>query len=106
VFVVDALHEQQGAAVVSRSIVDTVRNYMAIVREHFPVKRVIPYGSYARGAERPDSDIDVAIVLSRPPTDHLEGRYPDTYGDLPTAASISDIRQQCERMYTWLLQLL
>ncbi|MBN1575069.1 MAG: HEPN domain-containing protein [Chitinispirillaceae bacterium] len=37
---------------------------------------------------------------------NIEGRYPDSYEDLPSASSVDQIRQQCDRMYKWLLQQL
>jgi predicted nucleotidyltransferase len=34
--------------------------------EHLPVERVVLYGSKARGDDRPDSDIDLLILTTRP----------------------------------------
>lgn len=42
-----------------------VKQYAAVVKEHFPVKKIILYGSHARGNARRDSDTDVAIVIPR-----------------------------------------
>lgn len=57
---------------VAQSAVEAVKAFSRIIRERFPVKRVILYGSFARGTQRPDSDIDVAVVLSTPPEDFLK----------------------------------
>ncbi len=57
---------------VAESIIETVRAYTDIIRNRFPVKRVILYGSFARGTQHPGSDIDVAVVLKEPPDDILD----------------------------------
>lgn len=57
---------------VSQSVIETVRSYAEVVRHHFPVKRIILFGSFARGSQHPDSDIDVAVILQKPPLDFLE----------------------------------
>jgi predicted nucleotidyltransferase len=57
---------------VADAIIDAVREYADVVRNRFPVKRVILYGSFARGTQRPGSDIVVAIILTEPPADILE----------------------------------
>jgi predicted nucleotidyltransferase len=56
-----------------QSAVATVGKYAEIVRNHFPVVKVILFGSYARGDQRVNSDIDVAVVLER-----LEGDFLDS----------------------------
>ncbi len=42
-----------------------VKQYAAAVRQNFPVKKVILYGSHASGKASGDSDIDVAIVVGK-----------------------------------------
>ena len=42
-----------------------VKQYAAAVRQNFPVKKVILYGSHVSGKASGDSDIDVAIVVRK-----------------------------------------
>ncbi|HHY97395.1 MAG TPA: HEPN domain-containing protein [Firmicutes bacterium] len=42
-----------------------VKKYSRLLSRRFPAKMVILYGSYAKGTARPDSDIDVAIVVDK-----------------------------------------
>ena len=51
-------------------VVEKVRRYAEIVRNDMQVKMIILYGSYARGTESSNSDIDVAVVV-----DHIENDY-------------------------------
>ena len=46
-----------------RIIIDTVKKYLNFLRENgLPVTGGVLYGSYARGEETPDSDIDVLVL--------------------------------------------
>jgi uncharacterized protein len=58
--------------VVTKSVIETVREYARAVSSRYPVRRVVLYGSYARGTPKPDSDIDVAIVMRKTPDDVLQ----------------------------------
>ena len=49
-----------------------VKRYSDLVRQHFDVRKIILYGSYARGAARMHSDIDVAVVLGSVEEDFLK----------------------------------
>lgn len=37
---------------------------------------------------------------------NVEGRYPDSYEELPSAESVDNIRKESERVYKWLLEQL
>lgn len=50
------------ATVDRAAVLDTV----ATLASHFPVERVVLYGSKARGDDDADSDIDLLILTSRP----------------------------------------
>jgi predicted nucleotidyltransferase len=57
---------------VAPSIIESVKSYADLIRNRFPVKRVILYGSFARSTQRLDNDIDVAVILKSPPVDFLD----------------------------------
>jgi len=48
----------------------TVKQFNQCVSRQLPVKKVLLYGSYAKGSARVDSDIDVAVFLDCP--DHSQ----------------------------------
>lgn len=41
------------------------KNFLRTVNEHYPVEAAYLFGSYAKGTNHPDSDIDLAIVFSK-----------------------------------------
>jgi predicted nucleotidyltransferase len=45
------------------AIIDIVNNYIQLIRKEYKVEAVYLFGSYAKGTNTDDSDIDVAIVL-------------------------------------------
>lgn len=52
--------------------VESVKKYADRVRSKFNVKKIILFGSHARGTARADSDIDVAVVFERIDEDFLD----------------------------------
>ena len=48
---------------VNDDIIDIVKKYIAEISKKFEIKSVYLFGSYAKGTNNQDSDIDVAIVL-------------------------------------------
>ncbi len=44
-------------------IIDIVNKYIEIISKKFNIKEVYIFGSYARGTNSEDSDIDIAIIL-------------------------------------------
>ena len=48
----------------NREIINKLVNYKLLVSKYFDVDQVVLYGSYAKGNEREDSDIDVAIIVN------------------------------------------
>lgn len=44
---------------INKEIVD---KYIAVVKENYDVVAIILFGSYAKGTEHKDSDIDIAVI--------------------------------------------
>ena len=57
------------------AVVNIVKRYADVVRRHFPVTRVVLYGSYATDNQRPYSDIDVAVVVEKLEKDILASEF-------------------------------
>jgi predicted nucleotidyltransferase len=53
-----------------REAIKKAKAYMILLKDHFPLENVYLFGSYAKGTNREDSDIDVAIVVN-----HIDGDY-------------------------------
>ena len=43
---------------------DKILKYYGLIKKEFPVEKIFIFGSYARGAEKEFSDIDVGVVLN------------------------------------------
>ncbi len=56
----------------TRQAIDIVKRYAEVVRLHCPVRKVVLYGSYARGTAHEYSDIDVAVLVPRIEGDLLD----------------------------------
>ena len=52
-----------------REVIKKLRQYKLLVSSHFDVDKVVLFGSYAKGTQRADSDIDVAVVVNSINTD-------------------------------------
>ncbi len=48
----------------NREIINKLLDYKLLVSKHFDVDKLVLFGSYAKGTQRPDSDIDVAIIVN------------------------------------------
>lgn len=49
----------------SAKINKIIKDYVDIVRKDFPIKKVILYGSHAKGMAKRGSDIDIAIISEK-----------------------------------------
>ena len=48
-----------------RTIIKSIKKFAELVSREFAVKKIILYGSYAKGTPNENSDIDVAVILDR-----------------------------------------
>ena len=48
-----------------RQAIDIVRQYKQAILPSYKGAKVFLYGSYSKGEQRPESDIDVAVVIPR-----------------------------------------
>lgn len=55
-----------------KEVIDKVRAYKLLLNDHFQLEKVYLFGSYAKGTNRKDSDIDVAVVVNRVEGDYFE----------------------------------
>lgn len=55
-----------------REVIAAVRQYKELVLDHFDSATVYLYGSYSKGKARPNSDIDVAVVVPEVKDDFLK----------------------------------
>jgi uncharacterized protein len=55
-----------------KAAIESVKKYADQVRRDFNIKKVILFGSYAKGTARENSDIDVAVVFERIDGDYLD----------------------------------
>jgi predicted nucleotidyltransferase len=47
----------------AKAVMDTVEKYVADVKNVYPIDKVYLYGSYARGTQSWDSDVDLCFFL-------------------------------------------
>lgn len=48
----------------NREVINKLINYKLLVSKHFDLDKVVLFGSYAKGTQKVDSDIDVAIIVN------------------------------------------
>ncbi len=58
--------------ITNEEIADIVEKYISIVKENYNVVAIILFGSYAKGTEHKDSDIDIAIITDDIKTDKFD----------------------------------
>lgn len=48
--------------IVDKEIMEIVNKYVEVILAHYKVKAIILFGSYVKGTNHADSDIDIAII--------------------------------------------
>ena len=49
---------------IDRRIIESINKYIEKISEYYKIDAIILFGSYAKGTENADSDIDIAIISS------------------------------------------
>jgi len=82
----------------NEEITEIIRRELPYLTEHFGVKRIGLFGSFARGVPRSDSDVDILVEFDRPIglkfmdfAEHLE-HVLDRKVDILTPAGLQSIR--------------
>ncbi len=50
--------------VISREIMESIKKYIERISQYYKIEAIILFGSYAKGTENEDSDIDIAVISS------------------------------------------
>jgi uncharacterized protein len=50
---------------VNQSVIETAKKYIQQIPSSMDLKKAYLFGSYAKGVERDDSDIDIAVVIGK-----------------------------------------
>ena len=49
---------------IDRKIMESIKKYIEKISQYYKIEAIILFGSYAKGTENEDSDIDIAIISS------------------------------------------
>ncbi len=50
--------------VISKEIMQSIEKYIEKISQYYKIEAIILFGSYAKGTENVDSDIDIAVISS------------------------------------------
>lgn len=53
------------------TVIKEAKKYAKLIACYYSVKEVVLFGSYARGTQKPESDIDIAVVFKKTPDNVL-----------------------------------
>lgn len=68
---------EEPAQPIDAHVLDAARDFVRRISSRYPVHRCILFGSRARGTHRPESDVDIAVLLKGP-----RGRFLSTKVDM------------------------
>ncbi len=54
-----------------REVIDKLSRYKILLSKHFDIDKIVLFGSYAKGNQKDDSDIDVAIIVNSVDEDYF-----------------------------------
>lgn len=57
---------------INKDIVDSINKFIEEIKKQYNVKAIILFGSYAKGMENEDSDIDIAVITDDIKTDKFD----------------------------------
>ena len=49
---------------IDRKIMESIKKYIEKISKYYKIEAIILFGSYAKGTENDDSDIDIAIITN------------------------------------------
>ena len=80
-----------------------VEEYAKIVTKNMIVNKIILYGSYARGEQTSESDVDIALILKNENPDDLHDKMVDIVVDyeLDLAVTLSVVPIEMEQYLEW-----
>jgi predicted nucleotidyltransferase len=67
-----ARNELDAMEVEGRALLPGLKAFVDEASKRYPVKAALLFGSRARGDHRPDSDVDVALILADPKTSYMD----------------------------------
>ena len=57
---------------INKEILNSINAFIKEIKKHYNIKTIILFGSYAKGTEHEDSDIDIAVITDDIKTDRFD----------------------------------
>ena len=58
--------------IISREIMESIKKYIEKISQYYKIEAIILFGSYAKGTNHEDSDIDIAVITDDIKTDRFD----------------------------------